>query len=80
MRLKAQPGFWLERGDLNQKKNFFARKLSHLGPMINRSMQLKRITEGGRDSSHYVIFVILRQNNDFNPISIAFHTFLKPYE
>ena len=33
-------------------------------------MQLQRITEGGRDSNRWVIFVILRQKQDFNAISI----------
>ena len=42
----AQTGFCLERGGLNQKWMFFAQKLSNLGPVLNKPMQLKRVTEG----------------------------------
>ena len=37
-------------------------KLSNLGPVLNKLMQLKRITEGawGRASNRWAIFVILR--------------------
>ena len=42
---------------------FFPQKLSNLGPMQNKLLQLKRIIEGvgGRTPSRWVIFVILRE-------------------
>ena len=32
--------------NLNQKQMFFALKLSTLGPVLNKPLQLKRVTEG----------------------------------
>ena len=46
MRPVAQTEFCLERGGLNQKKMFFPQKLSNLGPVLNKPLQLKRVTEG----------------------------------
>ena len=47
MQPEAQPGVLLrEREGLNQKKMFFAQKLSNLGPLLNKLLQLKRVPEG----------------------------------
>ena len=46
MRPEAQPGFCQEEGGLEPKVNFLAQKLSNLGPVLNKLMLLKRITEG----------------------------------
>ena len=35
-----------EREGLNQKQMFFAQKLSNLGPVLNKPLRLKRVTEG----------------------------------
>ena len=44
---EAQPRICLE-GRLEPKVNFFAPNLSNLGPVLNKPMQLNRITEGGK--------------------------------
>ena len=66
---------------LEPKVIFFALKLSNLVSVVNKRMQLKRITERTwcKALSHWVIFVILRpQNSEINPILITFCAFLKP--
>ena len=45
MRPETQPEFGWEGRGLNQKYNIFAQKLSNLGPLLNKLMQLKRVTE-----------------------------------
>ena len=42
---EAQPGICLE-GGLEPKVNFFAQNPSNSGLVLNKPMQLKRITEG----------------------------------
>ena len=62
---------------------FFPQKLSNLGPLLNKLLQLKRITEGvwGQSPQPLGDFCDLAgKNSDFNAISITFHTFWKPYE
>ena len=48
--------------------------------MLNNIIQLKRITEGGRESIRWVIFVIIRQNKrpqrHFNHISLVVEAML----
>ena len=36
----------LKGAGLNQNQNYFAQKLSNLGPVLNKLMQLERITKG----------------------------------
>ena len=62
MRPKAQPGLFLE-GGATTKSKFLHKKLSNLGPVLNKLMQLKRISKrpGGRVPSRWANFVILRQ-------------------
>ena len=48
MRPEVQLGLCKERGGLNQKKMFFAQKLSNLGPVPNKPLLLKRVTEGAQ--------------------------------
>ena len=45
MRPEAQPAFCLKGGWLEPKENFFAQKLSNLGSVLNKLMQLMHITE-----------------------------------
>ena len=66
------------------KRNFFAQKLSNLGPVLNKLMQLEHATKGvwgAEPPSHWANFVILqKKNSNFIAISFTFHMFLKPYE
>ena len=71
----AQTGFCLERGGLNQKWMFFVRKLSNLGPVLNKPMQLKRVTEGAEPPAAGWFLAIFGKNSNFNAISITFRTF-----
>ena len=59
---KRNQNFAKRERSWTKSKIFFAQKLSNLGPMLNKLMQLKRITKGCRDSSRWAIFVNLRQN------------------
>ena len=45
----------------------FAQKLFNLGPVLNKLMQLKRIIRGpgGKASSRWLSFVVLRQKQRF---------------
>ena len=54
----------------------FAQKLSNLNPVLNKPMQLKRITEGQSPQSLGDLFKFLRQKNDLNAILITFRMFL----
>ena len=51
MRPKVQLGFCYERGGLNQKQMFFAQKLSNLGLVLNKPLQLKRVTKGAEPTA-----------------------------
>ena len=55
------------KGGKTKSRIFFAQKLSNLGPVLNKLMQLKRVTEslGSRASNRWTIFVILRQKQQF---------------
>ena len=51
MRPETQPGFCYLGGGLNQKEFVFCKKMSNLDPVLNKLMQLKRITKGVRGHS-----------------------------
>ena len=51
MRPEAQPGFCKERGGLNQIYMFFGQNLSNLGPVLNKPLLLKRVTEGAKPAA-----------------------------
>ena len=73
----------LRGGSLNQTQNFFVQKLSNLGPVLNKPMRLKRITEGAWGESLQPLsdfWDFAAKNSDINAISITFRTFLKSYE
>ena len=46
MRPKAQPENFTKREEAQPKRKFFAQKLSNLGPVLNKPMQLKNIPKG----------------------------------
>ena len=49
-------------GELEQKpKFFFVRKVSNLGGVLNKLMQLKRITDKGLGAKPQLIFVNLKK-------------------
>ena len=48
--------------------------------MLNKLMQLERITEGAWGQSPQPLGDFWGKNSDFNAILITFRTFLKPYE
>ena len=52
---------------LELKVKSFAQKLSNLGPVLNKLMQLRRIKRGpgGKASSRWLSFVFLRQKQQF---------------
>ena len=75
----------LLRGSLNQNLLlfFFAQKLSNLGPVLNKPMQLKRTAEGAWGQSPQLLgdfCDFAAKNCDLSAISITFRAFLKPYE
>ena len=43
---RSSTRIWYEGGDLNQKQIFLKLKLSNLGHVLNKPLQIKRITEG----------------------------------
>ena len=58
-------------------------QLFNLGPVLNKLMQLKRITKGGLGAELPVAGQFLcfcGKNSNFNTISMTFRPFLKPYE
>ena len=68
------------------KVAFFSQKLSDLGPVLNKLMQLKHVTDGhshsirsgawGHSPCRCAIFVILQQkNSNFKAILITLRTF-----
>ena len=68
---------------IEPKENFFPRKLSNLGPLLSKLMQLKHVTEGvwGQSPQPLGDFRdFAGKNNNFNAISITFCTFLKSYK
>ena len=71
----AQPGF-CKRGEA---KIIFEQKLSNLGLLLNKLMQLERVTDRGLGTeppNHWAMFEILQhKNSDFNGILITFRTF-----
>ena len=46
MQSEAQAGFLLRERERESKGMFFAQKLSNLGPVLNKPLLLKRVTEG----------------------------------
>ena len=71
----AQPGFCY-RGEA---KIIFAQKLSNLSLLLNKLMQLERVTDRGLGTeppNYWAMFEILQhKNSNFNGILIAFRTF-----
>ena len=55
-----------ERGGLNQRQMFFAQKLSNLGPMLNKPLLLKRVTEGAQLLGDFCDFAA--KNSNFKAI------------
>ena len=58
---------------------FLAQNLCNLGFVLNKLMQLERVTDwglGGGAPNHWAMFVILQhKSSDFNGILIIFSTF-----
>ena len=63
---------------LNQNLNFFLLENYNLSGMLNKEMQLERITNGGRSRRFLSFFE--KKNSLFNAIWIIFYTFLEPFE
>ena len=85
MQPDAQPWFWYKREGLEPKVYFFCTEIVKFRPLLNKLMQLKRVTDeglGGGAPRRWAIFVFLRQKIailSFKPILVTFRTFLKPY-
>ena len=47
---------------------FFAQKLSNLGPVLHKPMQLKRVTEGAEPSAAGWFLQFCGKNSDINAI------------
>ena len=63
---------------LNQNLKFFSSENCNRSGVLDKLIQLKRITDGGH---HQSIFVFFRKNSSlFNAIWITFYTVLEPFE
>ena len=58
----------------------FAQKLSDLGPVLNKPLQLKRVTERAELPAAGRFLRFGGKNSNFNAISITFRNFKKPYQ